>query len=438
MATTLRLLLILQHAFLATSLRVGSNDANLTMTPCPASSSNKDIDLVVFAATGFTGKFAAEYLANHSGGATWAIAARSPEKLSALQGQLTSSVPAPLALAADLGDYESLLRVARRARVVVSYAGPYEMLGGEALLRACLEGCAHYADVTGETPWVAEMLGKYSKVAEARGLAVVPSVGFDSLPADLLAASAAERLAADGQGPPSEVSILYTKLNSGGLSGASVASGRYMESHHAKIVDPYLLAPDVPAEARVDKIPDGPRPPFGLHKRFGVKVGTYPVAQNDLGIVRRSNAQRFPGAGIALSEYTATESINSHNVRYYADVRMLTQPPKIAFKIGDSPPVWLEERGSFAGQALAVRASDGARCRVQLSGEGSPSYLGTARLSAELALGLVVEGPSRAGFLTPSLALRGGAEAIARRLTASGFFRLEELPADLAPVKGRL
>jgi len=271
---------------------------------------------------------------------------------------------------------------------------------------------------------VAEMIGKHGAKAEARGVALVPFAGFDALPADLMALSAAEALAADGNGPPSEITVLYNELNSAGFSGASLASGRYMVEHHGAITDPYILAPDTPEDARVDHGVSGERK-LGFSQLFFAKVDNPISASQDCPVMRRSLARRFPGARISVAELVATDAVAAKSARYLADARALLEPPKIPTNIGDSPPVWMEEKGSYAGEVLARRASPEAQTRMTFEGHGSPSYLGTARLSAELALGLALEGAAGGGFLTPSLALPGGPAALARRLADSGYEHLK-------------
>lgn len=46
--------------------------------------------------------------------------------------------------------------VAKSTRVVVTTAGPYAQFGNE-LVKACVTEGTHYADITGETLWMAEV-----------------------------------------------------------------------------------------------------------------------------------------------------------------------------------------------------------------------------------------------------------------------------------------
>ncbi|MDQ6642466.1 MAG: saccharopine dehydrogenase NADP-binding domain-containing protein, partial [Actinomycetota bacterium] len=100
----------------------------------------RDHDIVVFGATGFTGRLAAEYLArNAPDGCRWALAGRNSNKLEEVRSHLAAIDPAlaelPL-LHADVTDPESLAAVARSTRVVITTVGPY-LLHGEPLVAAC-------------------------------------------------------------------------------------------------------------------------------------------------------------------------------------------------------------------------------------------------------------------------------------------------------------
>merc|ERR1719491_2327016 len=97
-------------------------------------------------------------------------------------------------IVADATDPASMLSMAESSRVVVSCAGPY-LRYGEAAVVACIEGKAHYVDITGEVAWVSRMINDYNSSAEKAGVALLPFSGYDCLPAELgmlLAGSALE------------------------------------------------------------------------------------------------------------------------------------------------------------------------------------------------------------------------------------------------------
>ena len=149
---------------------------------------DRDLDLVLFGATGFTGALTAEYLAEHApGGLRWAIAGRNPEKLARVRDRL-AAIDASLAdlelLHADVDDAASLADVARRARVVITTVGPY-LTHGEPLVAACAEAGTDYVDLTGEPEFVDRMYVAHHATAQRTGARLVHACGFDSIPHDL-------------------------------------------------------------------------------------------------------------------------------------------------------------------------------------------------------------------------------------------------------------
>jgi len=148
----------------------------------------RDYDLVLFGATGFTGGLTAEYLARHApDDCRWALAGRSSEKLEAVRDRLTGINPSlsslPL-LTGDVTDGPSLLAIASAARVVITTVGPY-LEYGEPLVAACAEVGTDYVDLTGETEFVDTMYTRYHEKAAASGARIVHACGFDSIPHDL-------------------------------------------------------------------------------------------------------------------------------------------------------------------------------------------------------------------------------------------------------------
>src|SRR6478736_5780699 len=116
-------------------------------------------DVVLFGATGFTGRLTADYLARTAPpGFRWAIAGRDAAKLAAVKADLVAAHPSAknvTVLTASADDPGALLAVAKSTRVVATTVGPYA-LHGEPLVKACIEAGAHYADITGEPAFVSD------------------------------------------------------------------------------------------------------------------------------------------------------------------------------------------------------------------------------------------------------------------------------------------
>ncbi len=143
--------------------------------------SERDYDIVVFGATGFTGALTAEYLvANAPAGTRWAIAGRNREKLERVRDHLGQANLA--ILHADVNDEASLREVAESTKVVITTVGPY-ILYGEPLLAACVAAGTDYVDLTGEPEFVDRMWLKLPQArrAERRPARALVRVRLDPL-----------------------------------------------------------------------------------------------------------------------------------------------------------------------------------------------------------------------------------------------------------------
>jgi short subunit dehydrogenase-like uncharacterized protein len=136
---------------------------------------DRDFDIVLFGATGFTGALTAAYLAEHApDDCRWALAGRNATKLEDVRARLATLNPEcadlPL-LHADAGDPDSLRSVARSTRVVITTVGPY-LLYGEPLVAACADAGTDYVDLTGEPEFVDRMYLEHHDRAVAPGTKV--------------------------------------------------------------------------------------------------------------------------------------------------------------------------------------------------------------------------------------------------------------------------
>ena len=211
---------------------------------------NKPFDLIVFGATGFTGRLVAEYLNKtygFGGQVAWAMAGRNRDKLADVRRQIGAPEAVPL-LQADATDAASLAALVAQSKVVISTVGPYQLYG-EPLLRACAEAGTDYVDLCGEPGWMAQMIARHEGAAHASGARIVFSCGFDSIPFDLgvlfLQSEALRRFGAPLKQVRGRVRVIK-----GGLSGGTMASalatveamGR--EPALARLMaDPFALVP---------------------------------------------------------------------------------------------------------------------------------------------------------------------------------------------------
>ena len=147
---------------------------------------SRELDIVVYGATGFTGRLVAEYLNQQygvNGEVKWAMAGRSRDKLVAVRDEMGVGSDVPL-IVADASDLESVNKMVASTSVILTTVGPYQLYGNE-LVEACAAQGTDYVDLCGEPAWMHKMIAAHSAAAEKSGARIVFSCGFDSIPFDL-------------------------------------------------------------------------------------------------------------------------------------------------------------------------------------------------------------------------------------------------------------
>ena len=204
----------------------------------------RSFDIVVYGATGYTGRLVAEYLAHHypSGGPKWAMAGRSADKLAEVRDLIAAPADTPL-IVADSDDAASMASLANQARVIITTVGPYQLYG-EPLLAACVAAGTDYADLCGEPVWMRQMIDKYDAAAKASGARISFSSGFDSIPFDLgvlmLQQEATKRLGKPAPRVKGRVRAMKGTF-SGGTAASLTESLKTLAKHPSLI--PYMTSP---------------------------------------------------------------------------------------------------------------------------------------------------------------------------------------------------
>jgi len=390
-----------------------------------ASASDRELDLVLFGATGFTGRLTAEYLARHrADGLRWALAGRNRDKLEGVREHLATVDDRlgdlPL-LIADVTDDVSLKDIAHRSRVVVTTVGPY-LLYGEPLVAACAEAGTDYVDLTGESEFVDRMYVAHHATARDSGARIVHACGFDSIPHDLGAYFTVGLL-------PDDVPIsLRGVVRAGGmLSGGTfhttvIGMSRVRQARAAAA-----------ARRSIEPRPDGrsSRAVAGKPHRDSV-LGRWllPLPTIDPTIVARSGAALASyGPEFRYSHYAGSKTIR-YAVGGAAGVAALgvaAQVPPLRrallgrIKQGEGPDAARRARSWFTVDF--VGEGGGQTVRTRVSG-GDPGYDETAKMLAESALCLAHDAnPTTAGQVTTAQAM---GDALTARLTAAGI-KFEQL-----------
>lgn len=393
----------------------------------------RELDVVVYGATGFVGRLTAAHLAEHAPPeARIGLAGRSAEKLERVRAELGARAADWPLIVADQGDPASLAAMARRARAVATTVGPYRRQG-LALVDACVEAGTHYADLTGEVLFVRESLERHDRAAAA-GARIVHSCGFDSIPSDLAVHLLHETARADDAGTLGETRLVVRAAR-GGVSGGTLASlkGQIDEmktSAEARRIanDPYALAPGA--------VGGGDRDSFaiGRDRELGVWVAPFVMALYNTRIVHRSNAllDGAYGPGFRYSEVVSAgrgplgpvlAAAMTAGLAALAGGLALPPTRKLLDRVlpqpGEGPSEKTRRTGYFRTETHTTTSS-GARYRATVAATGDPGYAATAVMLGESALCLALDGdrlPDRAGVLTPATAM---GDALVDRLRVAG------------------
>lgn len=384
----------------------------------------REFDVVVWGATGFTGKLVAEYLARQYGvdrDLRWAIAGRSQKKLDELRGSLDVGPKDVQTIVADSFDKDSLNDLANRTRVVLTTVGPYALYGS-ALVEACVEAGTHYCDLAGEVQWIRKMIDQHHQRAFETGARIVHCCGFDSVPMDIGVWFLQDR-AKQTLGQYCRSITMLVKATKGTASGGTVASimnilqeGRKDRSVARILVDPYSLNPEGEREG-----PDGRDQQRTLY-RADANSWTAPfvMAMVNTKVVRRSHALLgYPyGNDFRYQEAVMTGSGTSGRLKGMAMTAaigafMASATYSLTRKVlqmfvpdpGEGPDRKLQKSGFFNLMQIG-ELPDGTVLKTRISGDQDPGYGSTSKMLSECAVCLAKdELDSPGGVLTPAAAM---------------------------------
>jgi short subunit dehydrogenase-like uncharacterized protein len=379
----------------------------------------RDLDIVLLGATGFTGALTAEYIAEHAPtGLRWALAGRNRSKLEAVRDRL-AKIDGRLTdlelIEADSSDRASLDAMVRRSKVVISTVGPYQQFG-EPLVAACAEAGTDYVDLTGEPEFVDRMYVAYDGVAQQSGARIVHACGFDSIPHDLGAYYTVQQLGAKGP-----VAVR------GVVRAGAMASGGTFHSALNQFSRARQMREAMVARRKVEPRPEGRSSKAVAGKPHRDKVlGLWllPLPTIDPFVVARSGAA-LPAYGprFTYSHYAGTKTLRyaaGGAVGVTAIAAASQVPPLRNFllgrvKQGDGPSASRRARSWFSVDF--VGEGDGRTVHTKVSG-GDPGYDETAKMLAESALCLAFDdNPKTAGCVTTAQAM---GDNLMGRLMAAG------------------
>jgi short subunit dehydrogenase-like uncharacterized protein len=377
-------------------------------------------DIALLGATGFTGELTAEYLARHAPQTTrWALAGRNRPKLEQVRGRIGADAPL---LEADTTDPSSLRELAESTKVLISTVGPYSHYG-EPVVAACAAAGTDYVDLTGEPEFVDLMWLRYHQQAVASGARLVHSCGFDSIPYDLGVLFTVQQL-------PERAPI---SISGYVRAGGTFSGGTYHSAIH--IMSRLRQAQKAAAERRRLEQRPANRKVRGVlgrpHNSADAGGWVVPMPTIDPQNVLRSAREldRY-GPDFCYAHYLVARRLAMAagvGIGAGAVAALAQIPPArtalLKFKDpGEGPSP--EQRAKSWFRVRFVGDSDGQRVVTEVSG-GDPGYGETSKMLAESALCLAHdELPQRAGQTTTAA---GMGEKLIDRLTRAGIeFRVVE------------
>ncbi|THD81777.1 MAG: saccharopine dehydrogenase [Phenylobacterium sp.] len=359
-----------------------------------------EFDVIVYGASGYTGRLVAEHLAKRygvGGEVKWAMAGRSATKLAEVRDEIGAPKDVPL-IVADADDPASLEAMVRRAKAVITTVGPYQLYG-DALVAACAAAGTDYLDLCGEVNWMAKVIAAHDATAKRTGARLCLSCGFDSIPFELgvffAEETAKRRLGAAVPRVKGRIRGIR-----GGLSGGTAASGAATMAAAQKdpavigvLMDPFSLTPGF-------RGPDQPRGDKPEHDDdIDAEVGPFMMAMINTKNVHRSNFLMGHPYGTDFA---------------YDEMAILVPGASTEFtglgeggpKPGEGPTKEEREAGFFDIVFVGV-ATDGRKVKVAVKGDRDPGYGSTSKMIAEAALCLVQDcAETPGGVWTPGAAMR--------------------------------
>mgnify|MGYP001453768632 FL=1 len=378
--------------------------------------SEREFDVIVFGASGYTGKLVAEYMGKEYGNdesIRWAIAGRNKDKLSSVKKDLNLNERVSI-IEVDSTNKDSLDSMTSSAKCILTTVGPYQLYGSS-LVQSCSENGTDYVDLTGEPGWMYEMINAHQDTAKKSGARIVFSCGFDSIPFDL-GVYFVQQAAQEKYGKPAKHVRGRVKAMNGEFSGGTIASlGATMATLKEKpeliqvLSNPFSLTEGFEGPAQLDDSK------VLLDEKLNMWVAPFVMAPINTKNIHRSNAllghaygedfcyDEMMIAGEGEEGKQIADAMNSSNPMGGDN---LPQP-------GEGPSKESREQGNY--DVLFFADFDEGSIEARVTGDMDPGYGSTSKMIAESALCLVQDCEDLSGGMyTPAPAM---GEKLIKRLT---------------------
>ena len=386
----------------------------------------KHLDIVVYGATGFTGKLCAKYLSENSVDLNWAIAGRNKEKLEELKKELSLDVDIFIA---ESNDEKALDNITKNTKVVLSTAGPFHRYSSN-LVKSCVKNSSDYVDITGEFFWIREMIDLHHEEASSKGVRIIPACGYDSIPSDLGTFFSSTKI----KEPIKRIESFHA--GQGGVSGGTTETGFSMGDLKLgkKMNDPFVLNPEKSVSNEQKLLSSDS---VGIKKNNLIESWTGPfiMAVSNTRVVRRSAAllelnQEGYGVNFTYQEHAFYKKFRTALLVTFVTllfglilstpIRKLVRP--LLPKPGEGPSEETMENGFF-DSFFTAELDNGEKKLFRVHGKGDPGYKVTSKFVCESALTLVKDrenlpgGNEYGGVLTPASGL---GQPLIDRLSSNG------------------
>ena len=382
--------------------------------------SDREFDVVIFGASGYTGKLVAEYMNDQYGddqSIKYAIAGRNTEKLLEVKKDLNLNEDITI-LEVDSTDLDSIDKMTTSAKCILTTVGPYQLYGSK-LVESCAKNGTDYVDLTGEPGWMYEMINAHKETAQKSGARLVFSCGFDSIPFDL-GVYFVQNAAKEKFGKPAPHVRGRVKAMNGEFSGGTIASlGATMSTLKEKpelikvLANPFSLTEGFEGPSQLDD-----SKPL-LDEKMNMWLAPFVMAPINTKNIHRSNAlldhaygkdfcyDEMMIAGEGDEGEQIAKAMSSGNPMGGDNV---PQP-------GEGPSKESREQGNYDVLFFADLEEGSIGARV--TGDMDPGYGSTSKMIAESALCLVQDCSNLAGGIyTPAPSM--GEKLIDRLIKKAG------------------
>ena len=370
-------------------------------------SQNRKFGVVVYGATGYTGRLVCEYLNNQygvNGDVKWAMAGRSERKLVQVRDEMGIPSDVPFVIA-DAENPESVKQMVNSTQVVLTTVGPYQKYGSD-LVRECSETGTDYVDLCGEPAWMHEMIAAHGETAKASGARIVFSCGFDSVPFDLGIYFLQKASIAKLGKPLSRIKGRVRAMK-GTFSGGTLESFRLTMKAAAKNPD---LIKVLSNPFSLTESFTGPEQPSGMAPIFDTDLNSWSapfvMATINTKNIHRSNyllAHEY-GDDFVYDEMMLTgpgEKGESMAKMVAADKSMANDP----MQPGEGPSKESRETG-FYDVLFAGSNNEGDVLMASVKGDKDPGYGSTCKMISESAVCLLKNlDAASGGIWTPASAM---------------------------------